>query len=100
VASLAFSFYISNFGGSYAKTYGALMGVVVLMLWLFLTSLALLFGAELNGELERQRAIEADDGADSTAAGRGVVARRRVGSYGSARSAVPTLRSYLSARRS
>jgi membrane protein len=59
VVSLGFSFYISNFGGSYAETYGALVGVVVLMLWLFLTSLALFFGAELNGALERRARVEA-----------------------------------------
>lgn len=58
-ASVGLSFYVSNFGGSYARTYGALAGVVVLVLWLYLTALALMFGAELNGELERQRAIEA-----------------------------------------
>ncbi|HWC32489.1 MAG TPA: YihY/virulence factor BrkB family protein [Actinomycetota bacterium] len=55
-ASFALSFYVSHFGGSYAKTYGSLVGVVVLLLWLFVSALALLLGAELNGELERQRA--------------------------------------------
>ena len=59
-SSLLFSIYVSSFGGSYAKTYGALAGVVVLVLWLFLSALAVLIGAELNGELERQRAIRAD----------------------------------------
>jgi membrane protein len=59
VVSLGFSFYVSNFGGSYAETYGALVGVVVLMLWLFLTAIALFFGAELNGALERRGRVEA-----------------------------------------
>jgi membrane protein len=61
VVSLGLSFYISNFGGSYATTYGALVGVVILMLWLFLTSFALFFGAELNAALEQRRRVEATE---------------------------------------
>jgi membrane protein len=60
VASVLFSVYVSNFGGSYARTYGALAGVIVLVLWLYITALAILVGAELNGELERERALRAE----------------------------------------
>jgi membrane protein len=51
--SAAFSFYAANFG-RYNETYGSLGAVVVVMLWLFLTAYAVLLGAELNAELERQ----------------------------------------------
>jgi membrane protein len=57
VASLAFAFYVTNFS-SYNKTYGTLGGVVVFLLWLWLTNLALLFGAEVDAELERARELE------------------------------------------
>jgi membrane protein len=57
VASLGFSFYVSSFGGTYGKTYGSLAGVIVLVLWLYLTAIALMVGAELNGELEREKAL-------------------------------------------
>ncbi len=57
IASLALSFYVSSLG-SYAKTYGALAGVAVLLLWLYVTSYLMLFGAQINAELERQVAIE------------------------------------------
>jgi membrane protein len=65
VASVAFGFYVSNFG-SYNKTYGALAGVIVFLLWLWLTNLALLFGAELDAELERGRQLQAGIAAEET----------------------------------
>jgi len=57
-ASLLFAIYVANFG-SYNKTYGALAGVIVFLLWLWITNLALLFGAELDSELERRRELQA-----------------------------------------
>lgn len=56
VASAAFGFYVANFG-SYNATYGALAGVIVFLLWLWLTNLALLFGAEFDAEAERAREL-------------------------------------------
>ncbi|GAA1880704.1 YihY/virulence factor BrkB family protein [Pseudonocardia ailaonensis] len=53
LGSVVFSLYVDNFG-SYNKTYGALAGVIVLMLWLYLTSYIVLLGAEINAESERQ----------------------------------------------
>ena len=59
VASAAFAFYVANFG-SYDKTYGTLGGLVSLLVWLWITNLALLFGVELNAERERERELAAD----------------------------------------
>ena len=77
--SVLFSLYVDNFG-SYNKTYGALAGVIVLMLWMYLTSYIVLLGAEINSESEyqtdrdttrgeakpmgRRGAAKADDAAD------------------------------------
>ena len=56
LASIAFALYVGNFG-SYNKTYGTLGGVVVFLLWLWLTNLAILLGAEFNAETERAKQL-------------------------------------------
>jgi YihY family inner membrane protein len=58
VASAAFAFYVANFG-SYNKTYGPLASVIVFLVWLWISNIAILLGAELNAELERSRSIAA-----------------------------------------
>ena len=57
-ASALFALYVSNNFGSYNKTYGALGGAVTFLVWLWITNIAVLLGAELNAELERSREIE------------------------------------------
>jgi membrane protein len=53
LASAGFSLYVNNFG-SYAKTYGAIAGIVVMLMWLWITAYAILLGAEINAESEQQ----------------------------------------------
>jgi membrane protein len=62
----------TSFAGSYDKTYGSLAGGIILLLWLNYSAMALLFGAELNSELDRQAAIRAAGGEDA-----GLVRRAR-----------------------
>ena len=57
VASAAFGFYVARFS-KYNATYGSLGAIIVLLLWLWITNLALLFGAELDAELERGRQLQ------------------------------------------
>ena len=58
IASALFGLYVSQFA-NYNKTYGSLAGVIVFLLWLWITNLALLFGAELDAEMERGRQLQA-----------------------------------------
>jgi membrane protein len=58
VASAGFALYVANFS-SYDKTYGALGGVIVFLVWMWITNIAVLIGAELNAETERARELEA-----------------------------------------
>lgn len=55
LATIGFFFYVSNFG-KYGATYGAFAGAVILLLWLYISSIAFLFGAEINAQLEREKA--------------------------------------------
>ncbi|MBK7721969.1 MAG: YihY/virulence factor BrkB family protein [Austwickia sp.] len=65
LASAAFGFYLSRFG-NYEKTYGALAGVIIMLLWLWITNLALMFGAEFDSEMERARQLQAGIKAEET----------------------------------
>ncbi|MFP4235389.1 MAG: YihY/virulence factor BrkB family protein [Nitriliruptoraceae bacterium] len=70
IGSALFATYVAV-AGNFAATYGALAGVVVLMLWLYLGSFAILLGAELNAEAERQTAVDTTSGADRPIGQRG-----------------------------
>lgn len=63
LASVAFGFYVANFG-SYNKTYGSLGAVISFLVWLWITNNVILFGAEVNAELERGRELEAGQPAE------------------------------------
>jgi membrane protein len=65
LASLGFGFYVGNFG-NYNKTYGALGGVIVMLLWLWILNMSLLFGAEFDAEMERGRQLQAGIEAEET----------------------------------
>jgi membrane protein len=65
IASAGFGFYVANFS-NYDATYGSLAGVIVMLLWLWITNLALLFGAELDAELERSRQLQGGIAAEET----------------------------------
>ena len=81
IGSVAFSLYVSNFG-SYNKTYGALAGVIVLMLWLYLTSYIVLLGAEINAESERQTSRDSTKGPAEPLGERGAAAADSVADRG------------------
>jgi membrane protein len=72
VGSVGFSIFVSTFG-SYGETYGTLAGVVVLLLWLFLTAFVVLLGAEINSEAEQQTAQDSTVGPPQPLGKRGAV---------------------------
>lgn len=65
IASLGFGFYVANFA-NYNKTYGAIGGVIILLLWLWILNMSLLFGAEFDAETERGRQLQAGIEAEET----------------------------------
>jgi membrane protein len=64
VASILFSVYVENFG-TFGETYGSLAGVVILLLWFYISAFIVLLGAELNAEIEHQTAVDTTDGEKS-----------------------------------
>lgn len=78
IGSIGFSIYTANFA-KYNKTYGSLGAVVVLMLWLYVTALAVILGAEINAELERQTVVDSTEGADKPLGSRNAYAADTVG---------------------
>jgi membrane protein len=77
-ASAGFAIYTGNFG-KYNETYGSMGAVIVLMLWLFITALSVIIGAELNAELERQTKRDTTQGPDAELGARGAEAADTVG---------------------
>jgi membrane protein len=80
--TLGFGFYVTNFG-NYNATYGSLGAVVVLLTWLYLSSYVLLFGAELNSELEHQTAKDTTEGSQKPLGARGAWSADHVAGAGS-----------------
>ena len=78
LGSAAFSLYVAKVG-SYDKTYGPLGAVVVFLMWLFISALTVLIGAELNSELERQTKRDTTDGAEKPMGTRGANSADTVG---------------------
>jgi membrane protein len=72
LGSATFSLYVSTLG-NYGETYGALAGVVGLLLWLFLTAFVVLLGAEINSEMEHQTAKDTTQGPPQPMGQRGAV---------------------------
>lgn len=78
IGSVAFSFYVSSFG-TYNETYGTLGAIVVLLLWFFISSYAVILGAALNAEMEHQTKRDTTQGPDSPIGQRGAVVADNLG---------------------
>lgn len=78
LGSIGFAFYVSTFA-TYGKTYGALGGVVVLLMWFYLSSFTVVIGAEVNSEMERQTRRDTTEGPEKPLGKRGAYAADTVG---------------------
>ena len=78
IGSIVFSVYVTHFG-SYNKTYGSLGAIIVLLTWLWLSAYVVLFGAEINAELERQTRADTTEGRPQPMGQRGATAADTLG---------------------
>ena len=78
VGSVLFSLYVTRFG-NYNETYGSVGAIVILLMWFLLSSYAVLIGAEINAEMERQTRKDTTEGAEKPLGGRGAHAADTVG---------------------
>jgi membrane protein len=78
IVSVGFSWYVSTFG-KFNETYGALGGVIVLLVWFYLSAIAIIIGAELDAEIERQTAHDTTKGTPQPMGRRGAFAADTVG---------------------
>jgi membrane protein len=78
IASIAFSIYVRNFG-SYTETYGSLGGVIILLMWMWLSAFVILLGAELNSEMEHQTEKDTTTGGEKPMGQRGARMADKVG---------------------
>ena len=78
VASLLFSWYVANFG-SYNETYGSLGAVIGFMTWIWLSTIVVLLGGEINAEMEHQTAEDTTEGAPQPLGARGAKMADTVG---------------------
>ncbi|WP_207762149.1 YihY/virulence factor BrkB family protein [Arboricoccus pini] len=78
IASMAFSYYVANFG-SYNRTYGSLGAVVGFMTWIWISSIIILIGAELNAEIEHQTSVDSTIGKDRPLGERGATMADSIG---------------------
>jgi membrane protein len=76
--SLLFALYVRNWG-DYGNTYGTLGGVVVLLMWFYLSGYVVILGAEINSELERQTRRDTTEGAPKPLGRRGAYSADTVG---------------------
>jgi membrane protein len=79
LASIAFSLYVGNFG-SYNQTFGSMAGVIILLMWLWISAFIVLLGAELNAEIEAQTAADSTVGPDEPMGARGAEKADHLGS--------------------
>ena len=78
VGSVLFSLYVTRFG-NYNETYGAAGAIVILLMWFLLSSYAILIGAEINAEMERQTKKDTTSGRERPLGARGAHAADTVG---------------------